>query len=274
MDPLELEYDALETVPEAFRSLYTENNGKFVLTGINGIKTQGDVDRVMGSLTKERNDHNLVKVSLKAWGDLKPDTVRAELDRIEEYKVAAAGKLDDEGINKIVTSRLNQQIAPLNRSLEELGANFALSQEENKTLKSTMNSRDRNDVIRGIAAEMKAHGTAMPDIEMAASLMLEKAENGQWIAKDGISNITPGLDIRGWLKEMQKQRPHWWPESAGGGAGGGGSGTFTGVNPFTTEGWNITQQMAIVRDKGTEIADRMARAAGTTVGGAKPRPKT
>ncbi len=46
MDPLELTYDSIDAVPEAFRGLYSENDGKAVLTHVNGLKTPQDVQNV------------------------------------------------------------------------------------------------------------------------------------------------------------------------------------------------------------------------------------
>jgi hypothetical protein len=69
---------------------------------------------------------------------------------------------------------------------------------------------------------------------------------------------------------MQKQRPHWWPTSAGGGAGGGGGGFGGEPNPFSAEHWNLTAQGAIIRDKGTAAAETLAKAAGTKIGATRP----
>ena len=43
---LELSYDTKDAIPNGFAELYTEKDGKFVLTGVNGMKTQTDVDNV------------------------------------------------------------------------------------------------------------------------------------------------------------------------------------------------------------------------------------
>lgn len=271
MDPLELTYDSQDTIPEAFRSLYSEKDGAWQLTGVNGMKTQADVDQVKEALRKEREDHGKARDALKPWGELKPDEVMTQLDRIKELEAAAGGKLDEDKLNELVEGRLAQKTGPLERNISTLTEERDTLKAENETLRGSIEARDRNDSVRGIAAESKAHSTATPDIEMAASAMLEKDESGKWVTKSGIEGLTPGLDVKGWMKEMQKLRPHWWPESEGGGAlGGGGGGGFTGNNPWSAEHWNLTQQGAVVNGQGREVADRMAKAAGTTVGGLKP----
>lgn len=272
MDPLELVYDDISAVPEAFRDLYTEQDGKHVLTGINGLKTQADVDYVRTALSKERDDHKATRESLKAFGDLKPDEVRDQLARIPELE-AKAGKVDDEAIEKIVSARLNQRAGPIEADNTRLSTELETVTAERDALRGQIIATDRDTKIRSIAGEMKAHPTAIPDIEAAAERMLERTEDGKWIVKDGIEGVTPGNDYRQWLKEMQKLRPHWWPESEGGGAGGGkGISGFTGKNPWSADTWNLTEQGNILRqDKA--LAERLAKAAGTAVGAGPAKKK-
>jgi hypothetical protein len=44
-------------------------------------------------------------------------------------------------------------------------------------------------------------------------------------------------------------------------------------NPWSHENWNLTAQGRYYQEHGAEKANRMAAAAGTTVGGQKPKPK-
>lgn len=270
MDPLEFQYDDINSVPEPFRGLYAENNGKFVLTNVRGIKSQADVDYVRSALEKERNDHRQAKESLRLWDGLKPNEVRSQLDRITELE-ALAGKVDDNAINTVVESRIKQKLGPVEQELNSTRTNLEKITQERDVLQQQIVGRDRADRVRSAATEMKSHSTAVPDIEMAAERMLEQTPDGRWITKDGIEGITPGVDVKQWLKEMQRLRPHWWPESSGGGANGtSGMGGSSGSNPWTTDGWNMTQQAAIYRaDPAT--AARLSKAAGTSVGGLRPK---
>jgi len=279
--PIELQYENRDSLPEAFREesvfkeLFTvESDGKIVLTGVTGMKTQADVDDVREALRKEREDHGQTKTSLKAWGKLDPTETLAKLDRIGELETAAGGKLDDDAINKIVEGRLEQRTAPLQRKIDELTETNGNLTTENGSLKGSIETRDRNDIIRKVALGSKIHPTAMADVESAAASMFEKDERGQWITKADVAGVTAGQTPEGWLRDMQKVRPHWWPESQGGGAlGGGAGGGFSGPNPWTAENWNMTKQAEIFREQGSEVAERMAKAAGTKVGGTKPAAK-
>lgn len=267
MDPLELIYDKLDAVPEAFRGLYTEKDGKAVLTHINGMKTQQDVMNVQEALRKEREDHGVAKTALKAWGSLKADEVQTKLDRIAELEAAAGGKLDEEAMQKIIDARLGQKTAPLERQLREIMTERDVLSQERDTLRGSIQRRDMNDAIRSVATEMKVLSTAIPDVEMVAAAYLERdSVSGEFIVKADAKGVTPGTDIKGFMKDMQKLRPHWWPASAGGGAGGGGFGGDNGENPWSAKGWNMTKQGQYVREHGMAKAQEAAKAAGSAIG--------
>lgn len=270
---IELSYDSKDAIPSGFGSLYDEKDGKFVLAGVSGMKTSQDVANVQEALRKEREDHSAAKNSLKAWGDLKPDEVHAQLDRVKELELAAEGKLDDAKINEMVESRLTQKTGPLERQIKTITEERDTAVSERDALKQQIERRDMNDAVRSVATEMKVHTTAIPDVEMVAASYLERSADGSFITKADVQGITPGVDVKQFMKEMQKLRPHWWPASEGGGAGGGNGDFGGGANPWTSDGWNLSKQGQVVRDQGMEVAQRMAKAAGTTVGGLKPKAK-
>jgi len=273
MDPLELNYDSLDAVPEAFRPLYTEQDGKAVLTGINGMKTPQDVLNVQEALRKERADHAAVKEALKPWKSLgdDPTEIQAKLDRIGELEAAAGGKLDESKIQEMVEQRLGQKTAPLERQLKETTTTLEQLQQENGQLKNTLVTRDRNDAVRAVATEMKVLSTAIPDVEMIAGAYFERDEtSGEFIVKADAKGVTPGADVKQFMKEMQKLRPHWWPQSQGGGAGGGKNFGDSDENPWSSKGWSLTKQGQYVKEHGMAEAERAAKAAGSKIGATRP----
>ena len=46
--------DGLNDIEEPFRPLYQERNGKFELNGVEGMRTQADVDRLLKKADEER----------------------------------------------------------------------------------------------------------------------------------------------------------------------------------------------------------------------------
>jgi hypothetical protein len=273
MDPLELNYDSLDQVPEAFRPLYSEQDGKAVLTGINGMKTPQDVLNVQEALRKERADHAAAKEALKPWKSLgdDPTEIQSKLDRIAELEAAAGGKLDESKITEMVEARLGQKTAPLERQLRETTSTLEQLQQENGQLKNTLVTRDRNDAVRAVATEMKVLSTAIPDVEMVAGAYLERDEtSGEFIVKADAKGVTPGADVKQFMKEMQKLRPHWWPQSQGGGAGGGRNFGDSEDNPWSAKGWSLTKQGQYVKEHGMAEAQKAAQAAGSKIGATRP----
>lgn len=276
MDPLDLTYDAIDKVPEAFRELYTEQDGKAVLTNITGLKTEKDVSTVQEALRKERNDRSAADAAFKPWkamGDI--TELQAKLDRIPELEAAAAGKLDDDAINVLVEGRLVQKTAPLERTIETHIATNAEIVAENNLLRGRLVSNDRNATVRAVAGEMKVTPSAMPDIEMVAANYLEFDETtNAFIVKADSGELTPGASVAQFMKEMQKSRPHWWPQSSGGGAEGGGPGSEGANNPWSAKSWSITAQGAYIRENGVTGAEKAAKSAGSFIGATRPAEAT
>ena len=52
-------YERAEEIPEAYRALFTERDGRYELTGVAGMKTEADVARLRKSLTDERSARSL-----------------------------------------------------------------------------------------------------------------------------------------------------------------------------------------------------------------------
>ncbi len=266
---LKASYDSQDLISAGFEDLYTEKNGKFVFTGVEGIKTQADVDTLQTALAKERGDHKATKGKLSAFGELDADEVLAKLDRIEELESAAGGKIDETKINEIVESRIKAKTAPLEREVAKYKTEIAEKDSAIKNFETQDIRRKVGDAIRSAATSAKILPEALEDALMLGERVMEIDSSGAIVAKDN-SGVTPGIDPATWLTEMQTKRPHWWPASFGGGAGGGRGGAGNGGNnPFTFEHWNMTEQGKMINEN-LSRAENMAKAAGTTIGGAKP----
>lgn len=265
---LKLFYAKKEDIPAGYESLYTEKDGQWILTGVEGLKTQKDVDAVSEALRKERSDHAAVKTKLAAWGDRDVTATLAELDKIEEYKLAAEGKLDEAKIETIVQSRLNQVKGPLERTIETLKGEKSALTSENNTLKAESKSRIKKDAIRSAALEAKVRPEAIDDILLIGEHLMELTDDGRVITRDGVG-VTAGLAPKDFFQDAQSKRPYWWPNSQGDGAGGsGGTGGFA-KNPWSKDHWNLTEQGAAVRANPAE-AERMAAAANSRIGATQP----
>lgn len=265
---LEMSYPSLDNIPEAFRGLYSEDNGAFKLTGVVGVKTQDDINRLQEALNKERNDHKTVKGDLtRLLGGRTADEILADLDSIPALKAAAAGN-DPKAVEDQVNARLQQATAPLQRQIAELNSQLEAASQSVAELKTREVNRTITDVISKAAMESKALPEAIEDIAFMGRNMFEVNESGEVVAKNDIPGLTPGVSAQVWLTEMKRAKPYFWPQSQGAG-GRGGQGNLGGNNPFSKEGWNLTEQGALIsRDR--SLAEQMAKQAGTTVGGPRP----
>lgn len=271
---LKATHDTLEEIPEAHRELYTERGGKFELTGIEGVKTQADIDRLNRGLTSERDAHKLSKAKLEGYLNLgDAEELQAKLDRIAELEAAAGGKLDETKLNELVEGRLRTKTAPLEREKAQLIAQNAEKDTKIEAYEARERQRVIHDVVRTAASKSKMHEHALEDALLLAERVLEVDEQGNVTTKDGVG-VTPGISPEVWLQEMAPKRPHWWPESGGGGGRGnpGGRGGHGGNNPFTAEHWNMTEQGRVYSES-PERAAQLAQSAGTTVGGQRPAPR-
>lgn len=277
-------YDTEEEIPEGFAELYTERNGKWELTGIEGVKTPADVERVQEALRKEKNDHKATKQLLVPFEGLDPETIVANQTKLEEVTaqleaINKDGRVDETKLEPIIAARVKQAVAPLERdklNLErQLDAQKKLVTEKDGevvTLRTSITTGDIERDIRDAAAEAKVIPSAIFDAVRYGREVFEKTDDGRVITKD-VSGVTPGLTPKEWFKDQMDKAPHWWPPSVGGGSqggGGGGRGTYSGANnPWSKAGWNLTKQGALVKQLGETKAGEIAAQAGSHIGATK-----
>lgn len=265
--------DSLEGLDEHVAGLYTQRGDKFELgveiQGIEGIKTFTDFNRLNEALRKERTDHKTIRERYAPLGELKVEDILSVFDKLPELEAAAAGgKVDDAKIESIVEGRLKSKLSPIEREL-------AAAREENTLLKGTVGQYEQKEIqrtigdsVRQASSKMKVVDTAIEDVTLLAERIFTIDESGKVVAKDNVG-CTPGISPEVWLNEMQQKRPHWWGPSAGGGAGGSRGGSNFASNPWSAEGWNMTQQGQVYSENPAK-AEQMARSAGTTIGGPRP----
>ena len=268
--------DTLEGLDEHVASLYTQRGDKFELSveipGIEGVKTFTDFSNLNNALRKERSDHKAIKDRYAPLGERKVEDILTVFDRLPELEAKAAGAIDDTKLETIVTSRLTAKLAPVEREL--LTARDALLQRDAiiNGFQEKEVQRTIGDSVRLATSKLKVVDSAVEDVALLAERIFKIDEDGKVVAKDNVG-CTPGVSPEVWLNEMQTKRPHWWGPSFGGNASGnqGGNNNFS-TNPWSAEGWNMTEQGRIYSENATR-AEQMAKSAGTKIGGARPTRK-
>ena len=270
---IQLSYAAEEDVPEAHKELYTEDDGKWNLTAVEGMKTQEDIDRQQAGLKKERDAHKVTKEKLAPWLEMGEHAeIQEKLDKIPELEaLAEGGTINEDRMNELVEGRIKTRIAPLERDLKAAKEEHGIILTENNGLKADKITRTIHDEIRVAANKSKAIPEAIQDILMVATSVFEIRENGDIVTTEKNGDV--GLSAETWLIEMAQKRPYWWPQSTGGGASGSSSLPGGGKNPFSKDNWNLTEQGKLIKAKGIDTANQMAKLVGSAVGNTKPPEK-
>lgn len=286
---LRAEYDSLEDVPEVHRELYGERGGKYVVTGIDGIKTQADVDRVLEGAKKEREEHKATKARFGAWSSLrshegtpfeKPEDVQALLDQFPTLKLAAdaGGSKSAEVVKAQVEAEAKRLEAKYGKQLSERDTKYTAAEQRIQRLENTQRKTFVEQYVQKAVAESKIGKIkpgAIEDVLMYAERHLvpieERDDDGNLVFKDvrtkSNAGVTEDVDVNAWLSEMQGRKSHWYEESEGGGSGPKGrGGPGGGVNPWAKGSWDVTAQGAYFRAHGAERAAARAKEAGSFLG--------
>jgi|GEM_PF-1114165 len=277
-------YDTAEEIPEGYADLYTERNGRWELTAIEGVKTQADVERVQEALRKEKNDHKQTKLAFAPFDGLDPEAVEKTTHDLEEAKaqleaINKDGRIDETKLEPIIAARIKQAVAPLERDKTNLERQLdaqrkVVTEREGEvvSLRTSITMGDIERQIRDAAADAKILPTASLDAVRYGREVFEKTDDGRVITRD-VAGVVPGLTPKEWFKDQMDKSPHWWPASVGGGSGGGGGprGVYGGANnPWSKDGWNVTKQGALITQLGMAKAGEIAAQVGSKIGDTKP----
>jgi len=273
---LELSYESAENIPEGMSNLYTEVDGAFVFTAIPGVGTAAeDLAATKRALANARKVEGKQKKELEAFGEHTPATIQAlehERDELLAKVDTLQGEGDlDEKVATLVEKKLKRTTAPLERQIAELTAERDELNRQVSTLETTINQGKLDDLISGAALKsgVKDPG-ALEDARSLAARHFEMDEEGNWITRDGVSGIDPGMDAESWLGAVKKMRPLWWAENKPAGSRGGeGSPENGGKNPWSAKDFNLTEQGRIAQTD-PELAQRLMASAGTVT----PPPET
>jgi uncharacterized phage infection (PIP) family protein YhgE len=265
-------YDKQDDIPEAYRDLFTERDGKFELTGIEGVKTQADVDRLNEGLRKERKKVEDLEAKVKTFGEDTPEAIEELRQENEKLKIQVetgkGAEIDEAKLDELAERKAKTMLAPVERENNRLKKENGELSETNTALNTNISRSAIETEARKVAAASKCVDTAHDDIVMYAQNISELVD-GKVVTKDGVG-VTPGVGLEVWLSDMQPNKGHWWPASKGGGAGGHDGPGAGSNNPWAKGHWNLTAQGQYVREHGADKAKEMAAQAGSHLGATGP----
>lgn len=274
---LEAVVDTLDGVEEAFHALYSERDGKFEITGINGMKTTADVDRLQSALGKERIVSGGFKTKLTAFGDHTAESIQTLTDSNSDLAIQLeAAKKDggpsDEDLDKMAESRAVMRIRPIERDLAKVTKQLEEITGERNTLAASQNKSKIVSAVEraGVTKDVGVQKDVMASGDLAA--WAERAfevVDGVVVTREGINGVNPGITPDQALLDMKEgnSRPYWFGPTVGAGATGGKGGEgSTEDNPFaidkiTGTPVNLTKASAIYRTDPARAA-RLFKAAG------------
>lgn len=273
---LKTTYPKKEDIPKGYEALYSEDGDEWKLTGVEGLKSQGDVDTLKSALEKERGDHKKAKQELAAWKKLgeTPEAVHTQLDRIEELEALAGDKGDPEKIDKLVDAKVKAKTAALTREIDTLKTTNAELTATNTELGGKIKHGRIETQIRKAAEAQGVLPAAIDDLVLMADRFFDVADDDVVQTKEG-NGTKAGLTVDQWLTNQKQARPHLWPQSQSGNARGGNGrgGGDPNANPWSKAGWNKTNQAVYVRTHGEQKAADFAKSAGSDLHAAHPPEK-
>lgn len=261
-------YDSQDDIPEAFRELYEESDGKFVFNGVEGVASSAQVGKLRSEAASWRSklreaEGKLSKFS--AFGEF--DDLQAKLDELEDLKLS--GSKDSEAAERLKEAH-NQR---LNRQKSEFDAELAKTKAVLQHYEQQAKVAAIKAAVEKAALEYKGGKLAPGALEDALmyaqnhfEVAADRGENGllnvkEVLTRDGVG-VTGAVDASVWLGEMLERKTHWLVQSSGGGAAGSTGGGGGSANPFTAAGWDKGAQGRVFREQGLDKANQLAKAAG------------
>ena len=248
-----------DDIPEQFKELYSERDGKYELNGIEGLKTSTDVKKLQDALLKERTDHKTIREKFSMFNGMDEESISKKLAKLEELeKENSSAKVVP--VEPVHFKRENEK---LQKDIEELTKSISFYKQ--KDIMRIIH----DDVRRAISKSKGFQETAIDDALMYAEQMLEINDQKKVVCKQD-SSISPGADVINWLKDMQESKPHWWlPSISGGALGSYQSNGYIKNNPWTKDNWNMLEQNEIYKQN-IKRAEMLAKNAGTKLAGLCP----
>ncbi len=248
----------ISTVPEAFRSEYTQvgNEYRLAIDGeVPGFVPSAKLNEFRDNNRRLTEEAQTLKQQLDALKEIDP----VEYKRLKE-EVGKKGKGESE---EEYQRRLQAALKPVQTELET-------SRTENTKLQGELAKLRINDAAVAAGAEYGIRPSAQADLVNRIS-GFTKLENGIPVIYDEkgekrYSNKTGDLlTIKEAVAELVEKAPHLFEPSTGTqskGPGNNGAGSLgSGPNPFKKESWNLTRQSEIMA-KDKVLAKKLADEAG------------
>lgn len=280
MPKLRYSYESQDEIPGGYADLFTEQDGKYVLTEVEGVKTQDDFDRFETALRKRLADATDKLDKGRGSSPLSREELRDTVFEAVKAFTGSNGNGGGEGGKGGNGGSGGDGATPEIRDLER---RLSALEKENKDLKSERDTALGEATTTKLETQLQraalSAGVDPRALDMVVRLTRDDFEldsEGKAVVKldPSVKGVNPNAAAADYYKTIQNDDvfARFWPDSRGSGAsgsGGGAGGNLGPDNPFSKAGWNKTKQAVMMRDNPAE-AQRLMKAAGVTAGSTRP----
>jgi hypothetical protein len=237
---IELEYDGVGSIPEmTVKELFTEKDGKMVFTGIEGLKTQGDVDSLSEALRKERNDHGALKESFKAYDGLDALKARSAIEQNEILNLKLKDGIASEDVQSHIRTKIESGLKDFSTENQDLKQKLGILEGEKLTANHTKLIKElaQKDISEDMLDLVSGNLISISEVDMSGELVTT-----------GIGGYEKGLTIKSVLSKMIEKNPRLMKQNSAGQGTGAQGGNSAVKNPFSKEHFNRTEQHKLMQE--------------------------
>lgn len=239
-------YDSVADVPQMFKDSYTEQDGKFVLTGEIDVKTQEDIDKVLGA--KQHIDKELgeVKEQLK----LSQKEALESKSKVEVLELQIKDGADPAKLQELVETKVKV-------ATEELTKQLAERDERIGDFQNKIYGAEKEKMINGIVGNFS--DSVKDEANFILNNIFERQEDGTFLTKNAFG-LDAGLNSEQVVSKLTQIRPHWGKQNTPSNQGGATGGDGSVKNPFSKESFNRTEQHKLMLENPSLASSLKAQA--------------
>lgn len=269
----------IDEVPEAFRDEYVQGQGddkKWYLDVDDSIRVHTAVVPLANTMANLKKDKQKLQDRIKELEakvkDLPEDfdpakvaELTAEVERLKQDLAAKGGSAEEV---QNLRRQYETRITTLTQQHEEaLRARDGEVQARDQELGSILIDNGLISALTdaGVKKELLRAGVALlrPSVKVVVD---EETKRRKAVVETNLGEVELKQYVDTWAKS-EEGKPFLAPATGGGATGserGGG-----GANPWRADQWNVTEQGRVYKEDPAK-AERLAKAAGTTIGGPRP----
>lgn len=213
----------IEEVPEAFRDLYDESNGTWVLTGFDEKDFKGKLDEFRNNniaLTKAQKD---IQEKLAKYKDIDPDKYAAALEAQKKLDALEDKNLMDEGkVEELIGKRTENMRKDNEARIAALQAQLKQREEGYNKYRGTVKQLKVKQAVRDAIGKVGVpKANALTHIDNLAEKQWGLDDNDELVPVDVYDDSGKPIKMEDWAARLLKDNAYFFEDSRGGGGQGG-----------------------------------------------------